>query len=82
MSSADLKDLPLPLGSMLFKYQLESVIGRGGYAWVYRGHDTCIGRDVAIKILHREQSILSLSQAYLEAARTAIGLSTTDQPRN
>ncbi len=57
MNAAELKDLPLPLGSMLLKYQLESVIGRGGYAWVYRGHDTFIGRDVAIKILHRHGGV-------------------------
>ncbi len=33
------------------KYKLQSILGRGGFAAVYRATDTQIGRDVAIKIL-------------------------------
>ncbi len=36
------------------RYQIGELIGRGGMASVYRGHDLTLGRDVAIKILKRE----------------------------
>jgi serine/threonine protein kinase len=47
------QESPVEIGSMVSKYQILDVIGRGGYAWVYRATDTFLGRDVAIKILHR-----------------------------
>lgn len=34
------------------RYQLESIIGQGGMATVYRGRDLRLGRPVAIKLLH------------------------------
>lgn len=40
---------PLRLGS---RYVLAELIGEGGSAKVYRAHDTALGRDVAIKLLH------------------------------
>ncbi|MEN0015684.1 MAG: protein kinase, partial [Solirubrobacteraceae bacterium] len=36
------------------RYRIGELIGRGGMATVYRGHDDTLGRDVAIKILKRE----------------------------
>lgn len=33
------------------KYQILELLGSGGFARVYRAHDTSIGRDVAIKVL-------------------------------
>jgi serine/threonine protein kinase len=33
------------------RYQLESMIGRGGMADVYRAHDRVLGRDVAVKLM-------------------------------
>lgn len=39
------------VGRQLGKYQLESLLGRGGMATVYRAHDTVLNRSVAIKIL-------------------------------
>jgi len=36
------------------RYRIGELIGRGGMASVYRGHDLTLGRDVAIKILKRE----------------------------
>jgi len=38
-------------GKRLGKYQIESLIGRGGMAAVYRAHDTALNRSVAIKVL-------------------------------
>lgn len=34
------------------RYRVQSRLGRGGMATVYRAHDPSIGRDVAIKFLH------------------------------
>src|SRR3954471_4591624 len=39
------------VGRRLGKYQIESLVGRGGMAAVYRAHDTVLNRSVAIKVL-------------------------------
>jgi serine/threonine-protein kinase len=39
------------LGKMLGKYKIVEELGWGGMAVVYRGYDTALGRDVAIKVL-------------------------------
>jgi serine/threonine-protein kinase len=39
------------VGRRLGKYQIESLVGRGGMATVYRAHDTVLNRSVAIKVL-------------------------------
>lgn len=57
MGDIDLQESPLQLGGKFLKYEVASVIGRGGFAWVYRGHDAFMGRDVAIKILHRKGGV-------------------------
>jgi serine/threonine protein kinase len=38
------------------KYEIERLIGRGGFAEVYRGHDLSLKRRVAVKILSRPDS--------------------------
>ncbi|MBC7941254.1 MAG: protein kinase, partial [Chitinophagaceae bacterium] len=58
------------------RYLVQSRLGRGGMATVYKAHDPSIGRDVAIKFLHA-----SLSEddecrmRFLREARAAGGLS-------
>ncbi len=36
------------------RYRVDELIGRGGMASVYRGYDTTLSRDVALKLLKRE----------------------------
>jgi len=43
----------LVIGQQVGPYQIQGRLGAGGMGEVYRGHDTKLGRDVAIKILPR-----------------------------
>ena len=43
--------MPLPLGTKLGPYQILSELGAGGMGEVYRGRDTKLDRDVAVKVL-------------------------------
>jgi len=38
-------------GSILGRYEIVDLIGRGGMATVYKAHDPLLGRDVAVKVL-------------------------------
>ena len=46
--------MPLVSGTKLGPYDIVKPIGAGGMGEVYRGRDTRLGRDVAIKVLPEE----------------------------
>ncbi|MBZ0301648.1 MAG: serine/threonine protein kinase [Anaerolineae bacterium] len=63
-------------GSMLFKdrYRIESRIGTGGMARVYRAFDTNLKRPVAIKILHDHLAAdTTFKQRFIREARFVAG---------
>src|ERR1700722_17055746 len=43
--------MPIPAGTKLGPYEIQSQIGAGGMGEVYRARDSRLGREVAIKIL-------------------------------
>jgi len=58
------------------RYQVQSRLGRGGMATVYRAHDPSIGRDVAVKFLHASLcEDEDCRMRFLREARAAGGLS-------
>lgn len=50
---------PLAVGDRFLKYTIRGLLGTGGHAWVYHGHDEFLDVEVAIKILHRPGGVTS-----------------------
>jgi len=64
------------LGTDIGRYRVDRVLGRGGMALVYLGHDTELGRPVAIKLLADNLATDDSFRArFMREARMAAGLS-------
>jgi len=71
--------MPLPTGSKLGPYEIQSALGAGGMGEVYRARDTRLDRTVAIKILPAHLSASAELKARFE--REARAVSSLNHPR-
>ncbi|HEX2570290.1 MAG TPA: serine/threonine-protein kinase [Polyangia bacterium] len=60
------------IGRVLSHYKLLEEVGHGGMAVVYRGEDTRLHREVAVKVLHPHLANLEESRARLEREAQAV----------
>src|SRR5579864_2657885 len=70
--------MPLPSGSKLGPYEIQSALGAGGMGEVYRARDTRLDRTVAIKILPAHLSSSAELKARFE--REARAVSSLNHP--
>jgi len=61
-------------GAQLGRYRIDTLIGAGGMAAVYRAYDTLLKRPLAIKVLARWQEAQSADDLLLREAQTASAL--------
>ena len=64
--------MPLPAGTKLGRYEIESPLGAGGMGEVYRARDTRLDRTVALKVLPTETQISGEQKARFEREARAI----------
>ncbi len=62
-------------GDRYGRYEIVSAIGEGGMGRVFRARDTTLGREVAIKLLHRGGADAESQARMLREARAAAGIS-------
>ncbi len=66
--------MPLAVNSKLGPYDIKSMLGVGGMGEVYRGHDSRLNRDVAIKVLREEGASADLRIRFEREARAVAAL--------
>src|ERR1700723_3480528 len=67
--------MALTPGTKLGPYEILSPLGAGGMGEVYRGRDTRLGRDVAIKVLPERFATPNARERFLREARACSALS-------
>jgi serine/threonine protein kinase/Flp pilus assembly protein TadD len=67
--------MPLSVGDKLGPYEILSPLGAGGMGEVYRGRDTRLGRDIAIKVLPESFATPLARERFLREARACSALS-------
>jgi serine/threonine protein kinase/Tfp pilus assembly protein PilF len=67
--------MPLAVGDRLGPYEILAPIGAGGMGEVYRGRDTRLGRDIAIKVLAERFATPIARERFLREARACSALS-------
>ncbi len=66
--------MPIALGETFERYEIESLIGRGGMGEVYRAVDTRLRRKVALKVLRPDRESDEGKARLFREARSAAGL--------
>ncbi|MDB4945435.1 MAG: Serine/threonine protein kinase [Labilithrix sp.] len=66
--------MPIAPGETFERYEIESLIGRGGVGEVYRAHDTRLHRKVALKVLRADREDEGSVSRLFREARAAAGL--------
>src|SRR5271155_1708753 len=67
--------MTLTAGTRLGPYEILAPIGAGGMGEVYRGRDTRLGRDIAIKVLSERFATPGARERFLREARACSALS-------
>lgn len=67
--------MPLSVGDQLGPYEILGPLGAGSMGEVYRGRDTRLGRDIAIKVLPERFATASARERFLREARACSALS-------
>ena len=67
------------IGSYLDEYQITEFLGRGNMASVYKGHDTTLNREVAIKVIDTHGG-LEASDLKMRLEREAQSMAQLDHP--